>query len=126
MISSNLEKLDMSFPSKKKSIFHRENNNLSYQKLNLNPKLTEIAFKQELAQILKDIADKSKKDADLYEKFQQQFSTDDFKQKFREAKVEANDYSLLHIAAKHCRTKICKFLIEEIKIGKLIISLLIK
>ena len=113
----------MSFPPKKKSIFQREsifkreNSNLSYQKLNLNPKLTDAAFKSELAQILKDIADKSKTDAELVEKFQKQFTTDEYKQKIRDVKVEAYDYSLLHIAAKHCRTKICKFLIEEIKIG---------
>jgi hypothetical protein len=67
---------------------------------------------------LKDLDDKSKKDPELLEKLQRQAQSDEYKQKMRDYKQETSQYSLLHLAAKNNRTKICKFLIEEIKIGK--------
>lgn len=60
-----------------------------------------------------------KKDAELTHKYIAQAYNDDFKMRFRDAKLGTADYSLLHLAAKHIRQKFCLFLIEDIKIGKI-------
>ena len=66
---------------------------------------------------LKDIEDSTKSDAEAWERYSYQFFLDDFKQKLREIKYGQNEYSLLHIAAKHCRKSFCLFLIQEVKLG---------
>ncbi len=70
-----------------------------------------------LLQKKKEIEDKNKKDAEITEKCMKQFNNDELRQKLRDYKHETNGQSLLHIAARYCRSKLSSFLIQEIKIG---------
>lgn len=66
---------------------------------------------------LKDIEDNSLQENEIIEKCQSY--SDELKQKLRESRLESANYSLLHLASIYCRSSLCEYMINELKIGGL-------
>ena len=93
----------------------RKSNSSSYLLLSYDKK--NESYKNEIQIFIKDIEDLSKNDADLWFKYKNIVLDDDLTLKFREFTLNHNGHSLLHLAAKNCRKKICEILIKDVKIS---------
>ena len=66
---------------------------------------------------IKDIENLNKTDAEITDKYINQYYSDELRLRIKETKLGNTDYSLLHLAAKNLRKRFCLYLMHEIKIG---------
>ena len=67
--------------------------------------------------IFKEIEDPSKSDGFIIEKLKALIINEDAKKLLKDATEGADDFSMLHMAAKYCRIVLCSALIQEFKFG---------
>lgn len=114
-----------------------------YSQIQQNTKILEAFYKSELQKIVKvcyfvcssfnhvildliyflfkDLEDNSLEENEIIEKYLSY--NEDLKLKLRESKLESANYSLLHLASIYCRSTVCEYMINEIKIGSLKIDI---
>jgi hypothetical protein len=72
----------------------------------------------------KEIENKLKSDEEIIEKLKQEFLNNKQNvvgiQYLRDVKFDANEMTLLHLAAKNNRPSLCRFLIKTVQISKII------
>ena len=67
----------------------------------------------------KDILDDTKSDQDIIDAIDSyiRIQPNEFIKKVRDLKSGSDEYTLLHVSAENCRSKLCSFLIDDIQIG---------
>lgn len=87
---------------------------------NKHLKMTPSDFRNSINQLLKDIDDFNLSDDRIIESLEALELSKQHRAKIVEIKNGPDDYTILHLAAKQCRAKLCSVLINDYKIGIII------
>jgi ankyrin repeat protein len=79
-------------------------------------------LKTNILQLFKDIEDAGQRDETLIDYLHNMNISKQQKLKLKEIRNGADDLTLLHVSARHCRQKLCAVLIDEFKLDKDVLS----